>query len=36
VRALAKGVAEAYLAQRETMGFPLLPKAAHSKKEAAA
>jgi glycyl-tRNA synthetase alpha chain len=26
VRALAKGVAEAYLAQREAFGFPLLPK----------
>ncbi|MFI5301360.1 MAG: glycine--tRNA ligase subunit alpha, partial [Polyangiales bacterium] len=27
VRALSKQVAEAYLAQREAMGFPLLPKA---------
>ncbi len=27
VRALAKSCAEAYLAQRESMGFPLLPKA---------
>jgi glycyl-tRNA synthetase alpha chain len=27
VRGLAKGVAEAYVAQREAMGFPLLPKA---------
>ncbi len=27
VRALARGVAEAYLAQREAMGFPLLAKA---------
>jgi len=26
VRALAKGVAEAYVAQREAMGYPLLPK----------
>jgi glycyl-tRNA synthetase alpha chain len=26
VRGLAKGVAEAYLAQREAMGFPLLPR----------
>ena len=28
VRGLAKGVAEAYLAQREAMGFPLLQKRA--------
>jgi len=28
VRALAKGVAEAYLAQREAMGFPLLKREA--------
>src|SRR3954464_222327 len=28
VRGLAKAVAEAYLAQREAMGFPLLPKTA--------
>jgi glycyl-tRNA synthetase alpha chain len=26
VRGLAKGVAEAYLAQRQTLGFPLLPR----------
>ena len=26
VRGLAKGVAEAYLAQREALGFPMLPK----------
>lgn len=30
VRALAKGVAEAYFAQREALGFPLLPKDAKS------
>jgi len=28
VRGIAKGVAEAYYAQREALGFPLLPKAA--------
>jgi glycyl-tRNA synthetase alpha chain len=28
VRGLAKGVAEAYYAQREALGFPLAPKAA--------
>ena len=30
VRGLAKGVAEAYVAQREAMGYPLLPKAANA------
>jgi len=30
VRGLAKAVAEAYLAQREAMGFPLLPKGAEA------
>ena len=28
VRAIAKAVAEAYLAQREALGFPLLPRTA--------
>ena len=36
VRALAKGIAEAYLAQREAMGFPLLKQASGTSPAAAA
>ena len=36
VRGLAKGVAEAYLAQREALGFPLLGAAAATEKKGAA
>lgn len=36
VRGLAKAVAEAYLAQREAMGFPLLPKAADTQAQPSA
>jgi glycyl-tRNA synthetase alpha chain len=36
VRGLAKAVAEAYLAQREAMGFPLMQGARHVRQEAEA